>query len=209
MKQAILVILGIWFAVAGCARGSNSSSQAASTQQPTVAQATAAAQASGPVPVSTGEAVASGLPVYPGATKMVYPGAPKIGAMANVTVTRWCGHKVSVASYDVNASFDTVANWYSARIPGGIRVSRTFPMGLKITQIFEPNGAGAAGVTQTHFAGVTAVHVSLATYEPALSSAELQTMQQVAGPDSPAKRQALARMKAKCGPASVRGLGSP
>ncbi|MHB8434140.1 MAG: hypothetical protein ACYC8W_04560 [Candidatus Tyrphobacter sp.] len=187
MKRSILVILGISLAVAGCARGDSSSNQSASTQQPTVAQATAAAQA-------------SGLPVYPGATKMA--------AMANLTVTR-CGHKIAVASYDVNASFDTVANWYSARIPGGIRVSRTFPGGLRITQIFEPNGAGVAGVTQTPFAGVTAVHVGLGTYEPALSSAELQTMQQVAGPDSPAKRQALARMSAKCGPASVRGLGSP
>jgi hypothetical protein len=208
MKRSILVILGIWLAVAGCARGSSSSSQSASTQQPAVAQATAAAQASGAAPVSAGEAVASGLPVYPGATKAVYPGATKMAAMANVTVTR-CGHKISVASYDVNASFDTVANWYSARIPGGIRVSRTFPVGLTITQIFEPNGVGVAWVTQTHFAGVTAVHVGLGTYEPALSPAELQTMQQVAGPDSPARRQALARMSAKCGPASVRNLGSP
>ena len=142
-------------------------------------------------------AVAAGLPIYPGATKMAYSGP--------TTFVR-CGHKISVVTYDSSADVKSVADWYSNRIPGGIRVRHNAAggAGLTLTEIFERDGVRAVAISPAH-AG-SGVNIGLGTYEPALSPADLQTMQVVMGSDSPAKQQAIAKMKAKCGPNSTRGL---
>jgi len=200
MKRPVFLILGICFALVGCAGGGHSSSQSASAQRSTANMETAATRAS-----------VADLPVYPGATKMAYLGP--------TSFTR-CGHKISVTTYDVNADAKSVSDWYGAHIPGGIRVTKDSTVaggtGLTMTEIFEPSGVGVAAITQIHFAatspsagqhrGGAGVHIGLGTYEPALSPTELQTMQAFMGSDPAAKQQAIARMKAKCGPNSAGGI---
>lgn len=145
----------------------------------------------------TGIAIASELPIYPGATKMAYSGP--------TTFVR-CSHKISVVTYASGADTKSIAAWYADRIPGAIRVrhNATSAAGLTMTEIFQPNGVGVVAIS--HAVGGSGVHIGIGTYEPALSPADLQTMQALMGSDSAAKQRAIATMKAKCGPNSTGGI---
>src|SRR5665213_2760638 len=192
MKRPVFLILGISFAVAGCTGGSKSATQA-----------TAAAQASAAAAPSAGEAVASDLPVYPGAIQ---------DTNLSYTHTR-CGRKSSATTYVVKDDQKTVSDWYAARIPGGDRVDGNIPVAggttIAITEIFDPSGARIASVSKTHFAAnipasaqnignAGAVHVVLETVDPAFSPSELQDAKAIIGSDPAARQRALA--KTKCGP---------
>jgi len=192
MKRPVFLILGISFAVAGCAGGSKSATQA-----------TAAAQASAAAAPSAGEAVASDLPVYPGAIQ---------DTNLSYTHTR-CGRKSSATTYVVKDDQKTVSDWYAARIPGGDRVDGNIPVAggttIAITEIFDPSGARIASVSKTHFAAnipasaqnignAGAVHVVLETVDPAFSPSELQDAKAIIGSDPAARQRVLA--KTKCGP---------
>jgi hypothetical protein len=85
-----------------------------------------------------------------------------------------------------------------------VKHNATGAAGLTMTEIFEPNGVGVVAISQAH--GGAGVHIGLGSYAPALLPAELQTMQALMGSDSSAKQQAIAKMKAKCGPDSTRGF---
>ncbi len=121
--------------------------------------------------------------------------------------------------YDVTgADAGTVTNWYVARIPGGARVDSKTNMGsgasVTYTEIFEPSGAGGAGVSYTNMGNIpvpktgplknaAGVHVVLVSYNPALSPDLMQEMHDAMGSDATAKAAAIAKIKAKCGPDSV------
>jgi hypothetical protein len=193
MKSAAFLIFGIALAATGCSGSSNSanSAQSAAPEQSSAAQAS---------PESSEPVVTPGLPVY--------PGAKKNATIGNMSMTR-CGHKLSVATYDATGNAEDIADWYAARIPGGIRMTLNRSLGtgatLSSTEIFDPSGGRVATITLASgvpMAG-SPLHVSLGTVVPPFSSSELQTMQIVMGSDPVAKRKAVAAMKAKCGPNSV------
>ncbi len=135
-----------------------------------------------------GSALGAGLPIYPGATKMVYQGP--------TTFVR-CGHKISVVTYYSSVDAKSVIAWYSGHFPGSIRVehSASGGAGLTMTEVFEPKGTLAVAITPA--GGNSGVRIGLGTYDPALSSGELKTMQALMGSDSAAKQRAVAEMKAK------------
>jgi len=201
MKRPVILILVVGLALAGCSKGGSSSSPDQSTAPAQTSASQAAASQATEVPVTTD------IPVYPGATKNAMVGS--------MTMNR-CGHKMSIATYDVSGNdAAAVTEWYADRIPGGIRLTKDTSMGggvsMAMTEIVEPAGGRIATVTLTsapaslHVPG-GALHVSLANIDPAFSPEELQTMQAAMGSDPAAKQQAIAKMKAKCGPDSVKGL---
>jgi hypothetical protein len=61
-------------------------------------------------------------------------------------------------------------------------------------------------VAISHADGGSGVHIGIGTYEPALSPADLLTMQALMRSESAAKQRAIATMKAKCGPNSTEGI---
>jgi len=135
------------------------------------------------------------LPVYPGAPKSKNPAL-------SVTATR-CGHKVSNTVYSpVDAGVKTVSDWYTARIPGSVRVDYTSSGGGAL--IFAPSGAGVVAISGSIAKSAAGpVFLNLATYGPPLSSSERQMMQELVGSDPAARQRASAEMKAKCGPNST------
>lgn len=202
MTRSATLVIAAGLVLAGCSGGSNSSSASqSSASQGAGAQATAAAPAATEAPVTTD------LPVYPGATKDAMVG--------NITVSR-CGHKMSIATYDVSGTdAGAVTDWYSSRLPGAIRISKdvgaSAGTGMSMTELVEPSGGRIAAITLAKSPEAVripggALHVSLSNVDPPFSSAELATMQAAMGSDPAAKQQALDKMKAKCGPDSVRGL---
>jgi hypothetical protein len=126
-----------------------------------------------------------------------------------------CGHKETVVTYTVNADPKTVENWYASRMNGGIRIDsgKAFGAGQTMSsiEIVNPDGTSAVGITQAHLGagvhmpGVTGnpTFIGIGKYDPALSSEELGTMEALFGPDPAAKKAAIAKMRAKCGPNSV------
>jgi hypothetical protein len=127
-----------------------------------------------------------------------------------------CGHKESVVTYTISADQKTVVAWYAARMPGGIQVDAARAIGgahiMTSNEIFSPDGASAVGVSQPNAAAMgvktSPVYIGLGTYDPALTADELHTMEDLMGTDPAAKQKAIAAMKAKCGPDSVKGLSN-
>jgi hypothetical protein len=197
VKPSALLVLGLAFAIAGCSGNSNASNQAASQDT----NAAAPAESSAPA------AQTAALPVYPGATKST--------VMGTMNQSR-CGHKESVVTYTVNADPKTVLAWYAQRMPGGIQIDAARAFGgthiMTSNEIFAPDGSSAAGISQPNAAAMglktAPVYIGLGTYDPPLSPDELHTMQDITGTDPAAKQKAIAAMKAKCGPASVKGLSN-
>jgi hypothetical protein len=198
VKVPGLLILASLLAVAGCSGAANSSNSADTSSA--ASQAPAAASSEAP---ASGEAV-SALPLYPGAKK---------SALGNMKATK-CGHKESVETYTVKADPKTVLDWYAARIPGGIQIDASGLAHAQMTshEIVAADGSGAVGVTQVKPGLLTAaqggggIFIGIGTYDPPMNSAELQTMQAIFSKDPAAKKQAIAEMSARCGPASVKAF---
>ena len=199
MKPSALLILGLALAITGCSGNSNASNQASSQDTNAAAPAESSAPAA--------QTASAALPVYPGATKST--------VMGTMNQSR-CGHKESVVTYTVNADPKTVTDWYAARIPGGIQIDAARAFGgthiMTSNEIFAPDGSIAAGISQPNAAAMglktAPVYIGLGTYDPPLSPDELHTMQDITGTDPAAKQKAIAAMKAKCGPESVKGLSN-
>jgi hypothetical protein len=199
VKPSALIVLGFALAVAGCSGSNNTANQASSQDTnaaasgaPTESSAPAAQTASGPIPV--------------------YPGAAKSGLLGQMNQTK-CGHKESVETYTTTADPKTVLAWYSQQIPGGIQVDagRAFKTHIMTSvEIFAPDGASAVGVTQPNAAAMGGktqpVYIGIGTYDPPLSADEMHTMEDITGTDPAAKQRAIAAMKAKCGPESVKAF---
>jgi hypothetical protein len=199
VKPSALVILGFAFAVAGCAGSSNTANQASS----------APADSSAPVAPPDSAAPAAQAP---SAAIPVYPGATKSGLLGQMNQTK-CGHKESVTTYTVSADPKTVLAWYAQRMPGGIQIDagRAFRTHIMTSnEIFAPDGATAVGVTQPSAAAMGGksqpVYIGIGTYDPPLSADEMHTMEDITGTDPAAKQKAIAAMKAKCGPDSVKAF---
>jgi hypothetical protein len=202
VKPSALLILGLAFGIAGCSGSSNASNQASAQDTNAAAPATPA-EPSAPA----AQTASAALPVYPGATK---------SAMLGTMNQTKCGHKESVATYTVNADPKTVLAWYSQRIPGGIQIdaARAFAHANRVLvssyEIFSPDGSSAAGISQPNAAAMglktAPVYLGLGSYDPPLSADELHTMEDITGTDPAAKAKAIAAMKAKCGPDSVKAF---
>ncbi len=190
MRRPFFAILAISFGVAGCGGGggSNSSSQATN-------QASSAAAAP-----TTEEAVASDLPVYPGAVK---------DANLSLTTNR-CGHKATATTYIVKDDLKTVSDWYADRMPGGVRENGVTPMPggttIEMAAVYDPSGSRVALVSKNHFGpgipasvqnieNATAVHVILETVAPPFSPSELQDAEAMVGGDAATKQRLLAKTK--------------
>lgn len=200
MKPSALIITALALAVAGCSSSSNASNQAPS-QEASAAASAAPADTSAPA----AQTASAPLQVYPGSTK-----SPTLGQFNQTK----CGHKESVATYTTSDDPKTVLAWYSQRIPGGVQIDagHAFKASVAMTsvEIFSPDGASAVGVTQPDAAAMGGktqpVYISLGSYDPPLSADEMHTMEDVMGRDPAAKQKAIAAMKAKCGPESVKAF---
>jgi hypothetical protein len=202
MKRPLFLILACSLAAAGCSGSGNSANSADNS----AAASNAAAPAASAAPESGGQSMPIDLPVYPGAVKSTI--------MGNMNATK-CGHKETVETYTTPDSVKTVVDWYDSHIPNGIHIDsgKAFGGGKTMTsiEIVNPDGSNAVGVTQPHLpAGVTvpgmkanAVFIGIGKYDPPFNSEELQTMQALFGNDPAAKKDAAAKMRAKCGPNSV------
>ncbi|MEO6835423.1 MAG: hypothetical protein ABI231_05885, partial [Candidatus Tumulicola sp.] len=84
-------------------------------------------------------------------------------------------------------------------------------------EIFQPDGSGAAVVTQMHFPGnlgkaaktIGADETTFATetFDPPLSSDVITLLVQGAGSDASAKQAAREQLKAKCGDSGLKAGG--
>ena len=200
MKPPALVILGLAFAIAGCSGNSNAANQASSPQDTSAAASSAPAAPAD----SSAPAASAAIPVYPGATKSAL-----LGQMNQTK----CGHKESVTTYTVSADPKAVLAWYAQRMPGGIQIDagRAFRAHIMTSnEIFAPDGTSAVGVTQPSAAAMGGksqpVYIGIGTYDPPLSADEMHTMEDITGTDPAAKQKAIAAMKAKCGPDSVKAF---
>jgi hypothetical protein len=196
VKRPALIIIGLAFALAGCSSSGNTANQATSQD----ANAAAPAESSAPA----AQAPAGAPPVYPGAKKSTL--------MGQMNSTK-CGHKGSVTTYTTGDNLKTVLAWYTQQMPGGIQIDagRTIGHGMMTSiEIFSPDGASAVGVTQPNAAAMGGkaqpVYIGVGSYDPPLSADEMHTMQDIMGTDPVAKKQAIAAMKAKCGPDSVKAF---
>jgi Prokaryotic membrane lipoprotein lipid attachment site len=195
VKRPALIIIGLAFALAGCSGSSNTANQASSDTN-----AAAPAESSAPAAQAP-----SGAPP-------VYPGAKKSTLMGQMNSTK-CGHKGSVSTYTTSDNLKTVLAWYTQQMPGGIQIDAGHTIGhglMTSIEIFNPDGASAVGVTQPNAAAMGGkaqpVYIGVGTYDPPLSADEMHTMQDIMGTDPAAKQKAIAAMKAKCGPASVKAF---
>lgn len=203
MKPSALVILGLALAVAGCSGSSNTANQTSS--QDTNAAAPAASTAAAETSAPAAQAASAAIPVYPGAAK-----SAMLGEMHQTK----CGHKESVTTYTTSDDPKTVLAWYVQRVPGGIQVDAgralKTHMLMTSTEIFSPDGASAVGVTQPNAAAMGGkpqpVYIGIGSYDPPFSADEMHTMEDIMGTDPAAKQKAIAAMKAKCGPDSVKAF---
>ena len=188
--------------MAGCSGSSNTANQASSQDTNAAASSAPAAPADSSAPAA--QAASAAIPVYPGATKSAL-----LGQMNQTK----CGHKESVTTYTVSADPKAVLAWYAQRMPGGIQIDagRAFHTHIMTSnEIFAPDGTSAVGVTQPSAAAMGGksqpVYIGIGTYDPPLSADEMHTMEDITGTDPAAKQKAIAAMKAKCGPDSVKAF---
>jgi hypothetical protein len=181
-------------AIAGCFGRQTTTTQ-------TQSSATTAPAPSASAEVATaGGAAATSLPVYPGAVKM--------STQLARTFT-YCGYKMNMTMYQVHGpSGRTVADWYAGKITNPVRINANVEgrTGAQTnTELFDPNGAYGVVVQQMIFSGQLAAAakkygadkttIGIVTYDPAISSSDMQIFALAAGGD----KAAFARMKAKCG----------
>lgn len=181
-------------AVAGC----SSSSQNAGQQSSSAPANAAATETAGTAPVTAATtAAAAPLDVYPGATKLP---TQMRGSVS------FCNTKMTTIVYRVGAAnAETVAGWYAAHIPGGIRINIPVDANSTTVEVFEPGGQAAAAITQMHYdprlaaaaksLGADRTTLGLVTFDPPLSSDWIDTIRAAESGDTAAR----ARMKAKCG----------
>jgi hypothetical protein len=185
MTNRALLAVTLVVAVAGCTGGQK--------------QSTAAATASGEV--ATPGSIAN-LPQYPGAEKM--------STQLTRAVT-YCGYKMNMTMYQVpGAGASTVADWYAGKIGNPIRINANVQAsngsgGRTNIELLDPGGGYGVVVGQMHLSGQLAAAAKKAgldkttigtiTYDPPISSGDMQMLVQAAGGD----KAAVGRMKAKCG----------
>ncbi|MEO6836038.1 MAG: hypothetical protein ABI231_09075, partial [Candidatus Tumulicola sp.] len=139
---AMLALAGV-----GCSgsHGANAQTRAPAQQPASDSAAAGSAASESAAPAEANHVTDSRLPIYPGATKQheQFQGIMKI-----------CGATMSMTAYAIkDADAATVAKWYKDRIPSGVQVSISPDTNSTNYEIFEPDGSGAAVVTQVHFAG--------------------------------------------------------
>jgi hypothetical protein len=150
-------------------------------------------------PSGPGNAEASDVPVYPGATKV--PTHVKASAVS-------CGHKIEVVPYETAAGAKAVAKWYQREIPGASVLDQsTTDSGDVDTQItvLKPDGSEGVNVHQTVLgnAGLQAAakqlgsdktEIGITTYTPPLGAGYVALESRAVHHDA----GALAQLKAAC-----------
>ena len=194
--KTFCVALAMTLGAAGCS-SSNRAAQVHDTPPAAETHAVATTLAS---PATDRPEPASALPVYPGAVRLKAAGVP---AAINV-----CGSTMRMVDYKVgDAGPSTIAQWYAARIPGGLRVIVPFDNGSSVS-IYRPDGSAAATTVQIHVdpalaraiksIGSDATTLGIVTFEPPLSPDVLQLLQRYANGDSSDKKASRAALKSKC-----------
>lgn len=185
-------------AVAGC----SSNSQNAGQQSSSAPANAAATETAGTAPVTAATTAAAPAAAAP---LDVYPGATKLPTQMRGSVS-FCNTKMTTIVYRVGgANAETVAGWYAAHVPGGIRINIPVDANSTTIEIFEPGGQAAAAITQMHYdprlaaaaksLGADRTTLGLVTFDPPLSSDWIDTIRAAESGDAAAR----ARMKAKCG----------
>jgi hypothetical protein len=210
-RAAFAAILAL--AAAGCSgsHGNAGQSQAQhAAQSPAASGPTAPAeQATTPPAAAGGSTTVSSLPIYPGGKKlpnqMQHP-------------MKLCGSTMSMTVYSIkNVDAASVAKWYDDRIANGVRISISPDANSSNYEIFEPDGSGAAVVTQMHFAGSLGkaaktigaddTTFGTETFDPPLSHDLVTLLVQGASGDPASKQAVKAQLKAKCGDTGLKDDG--
>lgn len=204
-----LAALVLAVAMTGCSGGQNSTTQT----QPQQTGATPAAAGASAAPAATATAEVASAGTQNAANLPLYPGAVKATTQFTKAIT-YCGYKMSMTMYQVPGLVaPTVADWYAGKIANAIRLNASASAGMGSSTNFElldPGGAYGVAISQMHFSkamenlakryGVPQkTTIGVLTYDPPISSDDLQTFAQAAGGDQTVKAAARARMKAKCG----------
>ena len=150
-------------------------------------------------PSVPGNAAASDVPIYPGATKVP---THLTGSAVN------CGHKIQVVPYESAANAKTVAKWYEGKFAGASVLDQSSAdSGDVDTQITVLNSDGSAGVNVHQIVlgnarlqaaakqlGSDKTEIGISTYSPPLGAGYIALESRAVHHDA----AALAQLKAAC-----------
>jgi hypothetical protein len=196
----------------GCGSHNATTDQTQATAAADAVETGAAADNATAAAGSDGAAPAANLPIYPGAKFVPMP--------AGVKSPPVCGHKLTIAFYDVAADGKTVAAWYKEHVPGALAFDMSNSDDIDgsgdtdggttgtSVEIATADGSEAAVVNQMGFdprlkaaaktLGADKTDIGLETFEPPLGQDYLALMAQVTGGDAAAKAAAKTKIIAMC-----------